>query len=90
MSRCDYPSHRRRLAIGLTIQVPVCWRQGVGWTASPNKEYLDSSSQENRVVVSSWTSGLAWLLRAIGVAKRTDCKRICGLSVRIALSDPGP
>ena len=38
MSRRDDPSHRRRLVIRPTIQVPVYSRQGVGWTASPNKE----------------------------------------------------
>jgi hypothetical protein len=37
MSRRADPSHSRRLVIDSNIQLPVCSRQGVGWTTSPNK-----------------------------------------------------
>jgi hypothetical protein len=49
--------------------------------ALPNKGYLDSSSQEKRVLVSSWRSCGSWLHLETLCGRRTDCKRICGLFV---------
>ncbi len=78
MSRRADPSHSRRLVICSNIQVPVCSRQGVGWTASPNKELkltkpgtIGASQLNSSVRRTGWRNGSG----AHGVQARVTSER---------------
>jgi hypothetical protein len=51
---------------------------------------LPSSEKRSEPLVHRTPLADGWLREATVMGRRTDCKRICGLYVWVALSDPGP